>query len=191
MEVLVPQLATATGVKYSDFTGGFKNKKMQANHHEIHPTLPLQSRSGDYFIFLKKKKQKHKQKKKKKNSQKPKNIPQTDKKKPKLPSSDITKVGLPPPVSWRHQGRPWGPVQYEGLPQWTLSSPGPGRLLGGWENGGWENGGWEIKKNKKGGGGGVKVENCWNKKAQINSVDWQHTRVDNNKTKPRPVASHR
>ena len=32
------------------------------------------------------------------------------------------------------------------------------------------------------GGGGVKLENIWIKKAQINSVDWQHTRVDNNKT---------
>ena len=32
------------------------------------------------------------------------------------------------------------------------------------------------------GGGGIKFENLWNKKPQINSVGWQHTRVDNNKT---------
>ena len=35
-----------------------------------------------------------------------------------------------------------------------------------------------------GGGGGVKWKNLWNtkKKPKINSVGWQHTRVDNNKT---------
>ena len=39
-------------------------------------------------------------------------------------------------------------------------------------------------------GRGVKLENLWekekNKTIQINSVVWQHTTVDNNKTKPRP-----
>ena len=41
------------------------------------------------------------------------------------------------------------------------------------------------------GGGREKFENVWNKKkAQINSVGWQHTRVDTTKqTKPRPVGS--
>ena len=38
-------------------------------------------------------------------------------------------------------------------------------------------------------GGGVKLEKFWNKRAQINSVGWQYTRVDNNKTKTREVAS--
>ena len=37
---------------------------------------------------------------------------------------------------------------------------------------------------RKSGGGGVKMENLWNKKPQINSVGWQHmrVRVDNSKT---------
>ena len=30
--------------------------------------------------------------------------------------------------------------------------------------------------------GGVKLENLWNKKAQMNFVGWQHTRIDNNRT---------
>ena len=40
-------------------------------------------------------------------------------------------------------------------------------------------------------GGGSKIENfIKQKKKQINSVGWPHTRVDNNKkNKPRPVAS--
>ena len=37
--------------------------------------------------------------------------------------------------------------------------------------------------------GGSKLENLWNKKTQINSVGWQHTRVDNNKTN-KAQASH-
>ena len=38
-------------------------------------------------------------------------------------------------------------------------------------------------------GGGVKLEYYWDKKAQINSIGWHHTRVDNNKTNKRPGQS--
>ena len=41
-----------------------------------------------------------------------------------------------------------------------------------------------------GGGDGVKLENLWNKKAQINTVDWQDTRVDNNKTNKAQVSRY-
>mgnify|MGYP003571743093 CR=1 FL=1 len=41
---------------------------------------------------------------------------------------------------------------------------------------------WEFDFATHWGGGGVKLENLWNKKTQINSVGWQHARVDNNKT---------